>query len=201
MSTDVANPGAPGFPQPPASERRGLVPHGVLGMILVVIAEAMFFAGMISGFVIYRQSAPMWPPPDQPRLPLEATAFNTAVLLASGALVLLAHRHFHSGRRDAMRKPLLGALALGVFFVCFQGWEWMGLLSQGLTMTSSNLGSFFFLIVGMHAAHAVAAILLLGYAVIRLQRGWLTESLFGAAEIFWLFVVGLWPVLYGVVYW
>ena len=34
----------------------------------------------------------------------------------------------------------------------------------------------------------------------RLQRGWLAQSQLVTAEVFWYFVVGLWPVLYGVVY-
>jgi len=94
----------------------------------------------------------------------------------------------------------LAAMLLGGFFVLFQGAEWVALLSQGLTLTSSTLGSFFYLIVGLHALHAVVAIGLLAYAWLRLQRGWLVQSQLVTAEVFWYFVVGLWPVLYGVVY-
>ena len=38
---------------------------------------------MISAFLIVKGGSAVWPPPGQPRLPIEATAFNTAVLLAS----------------------------------------------------------------------------------------------------------------------
>jgi cytochrome c oxidase subunit 3 len=176
------------------------IPHGILGMMIFIISESMFFAGMISGFIILKSSAMVWPPLDQPRLPIEATAFNTLVLLASGIMLYLAHRAFHRGDRARMRKPMLAAMALATFFVLFQSVEWVRLLGQGLTITSSSLGSFFYLIVGVHAMHAVAAIILLGHATLQLQRGWLTPSLFGAAEVFWFFVVGLWPILYAVVY-
>ena len=187
----------------PTRETRGtaIVPDGLLGMVLFVLAEAMLFAGLISAFSIAKASAVVWPPPDQPRLPILATGFNTAVLLASGGFLYRARLAFHRGDRAGMRTPLRLALALGVFFVLFQGTEWVRLISQGLTLTSSALGSFFYLIVGMHALHAVGAIGLLGYATLRLHRGWLTPSLFGAAEVFWYFVVGLWPILFGVVYW
>jgi cytochrome c oxidase subunit 3 len=178
-----------------------IVPHGTLGMVLFVVAEAMLFAGLISAFAVVQSGAMIWPPPDQPRLPVGETAVNTFALLASGGFLALAHRAFHRGDRAAMRRPLLISLGLGVFFVLFQGAEWIRLIGQGLTMTSSTLGSFFYLIVGIHALHAVGALLLLGIACVRLQRGWLTESLFGAAEVFWFFVVGVWPILYGVVYW
>ena len=184
-----------------ASESRHtpLVASSVLGMLIFVAAEVMFFAGLISAFTIVRAGSPIWPPPNQPRLPIERTAINTAALLLSGVALAIAHRTYLRDRRKA-RVPLLVAMLLGGFFVLFQGAEWVALLSQGLTLTSSTLGSFFYLIVGLHALHAVIAIGLLAYAWLRLQRGWLVQSQLVTAEVFWYFVVGLWPVLYGVVY-
>ena len=32
-------------------------------------AEAMFFAGLIGAFLVFRIASPVWPPPFQPRLP------------------------------------------------------------------------------------------------------------------------------------
>lgn len=176
-----------------------VVANGVLGMLLFVISEAMLFGGLISAFTIIRSGALVWPPPDQPRLPVASTAFNTAALLASGVLLYVAWRSF---RRDPVRarRPLLGAVLLGAFFVVFQGVEWVALLRQGLTLTSSSLGSFFYLIVGLHALHAVAALGVLIWAWWRLQRGWRAESPLQTAQVFWYFVVGVWPILYGVVY-
>lgn len=180
--------------------RSGRIPHGLFGMVIFVIAEIMFFAGMISAFLIIKAGSSIWPPLDQPRLPVEETALNSLALLASGVFLFLAHRAFHRGDRSSMRRPMWIALALGSFFVLFQGVEWIALLQQGLTLTSSSLGSFFYLVVGVHALHAVAALILLGVASLRLSRGWLTPGLFGAAEALWFFVVGVWPVLYLVVY-
>jgi len=184
-----------------ASESRStaLVPNGVMGMLIFVISECMLFGGLISAFTIIRSSALVWPPPDQPRLPVAATAFNTAALLASGVCLYLAGRGLARSRERA-RRPLLAAMLLGAFFVLFQGVEWVRLIADGLTLTSSNLGSFFYLIVGLHGLHAVAALGLLVYTWLRLQRGWLAQSQLATAQVFWYFVVGLWPILYGVVY-
>jgi cytochrome c oxidase subunit 3 len=168
-------------------------------MLLFVAAEVMFFAGLISAFTIVRSEAILWPPPDQPRLPIERTALNTLALLLSGVALAFAHRAFRRDRRSA-RTPLLIAIGLGAFFVIAQGAEWAALLRQGLTVTSSALGSFFYLIVGLHALHAVVAIGLLANAYRRLRNGWLAYSQLVTVEVFWYFVVGLWPVLYGVVY-
>lgn len=179
--------------------RTPVVANSVLGMLLFVASEAMLFAGLISAFAIIKAGALVWPPPDQPRLPAATTAVNTAALLASGVMLYVAWRAF---RRDpaSARRPLLASVLLGVFFVGFQGVEWVALLRDGLTLTSSSLGSFFYLIVGVHALHAVAALGVLVWAWLRLQRGWRAESQLQAAQVFWYFVVGVWPVLYGVVY-
>jgi len=176
-----------------------LIASGVLGMLIFVIAEVMFFAGLISAFTIIRASSLTWPPPGQPRLPIEATAFNTALLLASGVALWVARRRFRRDRASASR-PLWLAIGLGVAFVGLQGSEWVSLIGQGLTLTSSTLGSFFYLIVGLHALHAIGAIALLTYTGVRLQRGWLARSQLATTEVFWYFVVGLWPILYAVVY-
>ena len=124
-----------------------VISNGVLGMALFVMTEIMLFAGMISAFNIVRASSAIWPPPDQPRLPIEETAFNTAALLLSGVCLYVAQRRFRTDR-SAARWPLIAAILLGGFFVVFQGWEWARMLAQGLTLTSSTLGSFFYLIVG-----------------------------------------------------
>jgi cytochrome c oxidase subunit 3 len=170
-----------------------------MAMLIFVAAELMFFAGMISAFTIIRSSSLVWPPPDQPRLPIGETAINTAALLASGAFLYRAQRTFARSRERA-RRPLLVAMLLGAFFVVFQGAEWVSLIRQGLTLTSSTLGGFFYLIIGMHALHAVVALGVLAYTWLLLRRGWLAQSQLAAAQVFWYFVVGLWPVLYGVVY-
>jgi cytochrome c oxidase subunit III len=181
------------------STRTPLVPNGVMGMLIFVAMETMMFAGMISAFTIIKSSSLVWPPPDQPRLPVGQTAINTFALLLSGVALFFAQRSFAKDRERA-RKPLLAAMLLGAFFVLFQGYEWLALIRQGLTLTSSTLGSFFYLIVGMHALHAIVALGILAYTWVLLQRGWLAQRQLAAAQVFWYFVVGLWPVLYAVVY-
>jgi len=176
-----------------------ILPSGVLGMLIFVFTELMFFSGLLSAFTIIKSAAVVWPPPGQPRLPFEQTAFNTMLLLASGAMLLLTRRIFERNRAKA-RVPMAVAMGLGAAFVALQGAEWVALLRQGLTLTSSSLGSFFFLIIGLHALHVVIALGILAYAWLRLQRGWLASSQLATAEVFWYFVVGIWPVLYLVVY-
>jgi len=181
--------------------RRGYVSHGVFGMALFVFTEVMLFAAFISAFVIVRSGAAgLWPPPGQPRLPFGQTAIHTVALLASGALLYLAERRSRSRGMPAAAGPLLAALALGIYFVVAQGVEWTALLRQGLTLTSSQVGAFFYLIVGAHALHAVVAIGALGVCWTRLRAGRLTPGVFSTTQFFWYFVVLMWPAIYLVVY-
>jgi cytochrome c oxidase subunit 3 len=168
-------------------------------MLIFVVTEIMLFSGFVSAFTIMRGSAVIWPPPGQPRLPIEETAFNTALLLASGAVLFVARRRFRVSQASA-RMPLLAAIVLGAAFVLLQGREWVLLIAQGLTLRSSALGSFFYLIVGFHALHAVVALGVLIWAWRKLSRGSIPPTTLAAAEIFWYFVVGVWPVLYWRVY-
>jgi heme/copper-type cytochrome/quinol oxidase subunit 3 len=184
-----------------AVRRQPVVPNDVLGMLIFVVTEVMFFAGLISAYVIGEGAAPMgWPPPGSPRLPVWETALNTSALLASGVVLYVAGRAFAAKNRDRTRKLLLAAIALGSFFVFFQGLEWAALIHEGLTLTASTHGAFFYLLVGTHAAHAVVAIAVLGYSYRRLRRDELTASGFWTAQIFWYFVVAVWPILYYQVY-
>ena len=67
-------------------------------------------------------------------------------------------------------------------------------------MASSTHGGFFYLIVGVHALHAVGALVALVFMYQRLTHLKLLPGPFSASQVFWYFVVGLWPILYLQVY-
>jgi heme/copper-type cytochrome/quinol oxidase subunit 3 len=188
--------------QRPAPARGGpVVPNGLLGMLIFIFTEVMFFAGLISAQVIVRSqvAGQMWPPYGQPRLPVEQTALNSLALLVSGVVLVLT---WFAYRRDAShaRIPLLLSILLGGAFVSLQGVEWVALLAEGLTLQSSTYGGFFYLIVGAHALHAVGAISGLVWAFVRLDKGVLTANQLATVSAFWYFVVLVWPILYWKVY-
>jgi heme/copper-type cytochrome/quinol oxidase subunit 3 len=183
----------------PRRTRVELVPSAVFAMLIFVFTEVMLFSGFISAFTIMRGSAILWPPPGQPRLPIEETAFNTCLLLASGVVLYVVRRRY-TVELGKLRNGLAAAIVLGGGFVLLQGREWAQMLAGGLTLRSSALGSFFYLIVGLHALHAIIALGILVYAWVRLGRRSVPRNTLAAAEIFWYFVVGIWPVLYWRVY-
>src|ERR1700722_18688570 len=199
MSSPTATIASPMVQPAPDAGRR--LPNSVLAMIIFIVMEIMFFAGLMSAHTIAKATVlgGVWPPAGQPRLPVERTAFNTAILLLSGALLFIASRRARDGYEKALAY-LAGAIATGIAFVLLQGVEWVALLREGLTMTSSAHGAFFYLIVGAHALHAVVAIGALAAIYFPMRRGTLAPSTFAATQVFWYFVVLLWPVIYLRVY-
>ena len=122
-------------------EPKQVIPSSVLGVLVFVLSEMMFFGALISAYLIVKSGNVMWPPPDQPRLPVTLVAINTLFLIASGVMVYFSNKSLALGQEAASKKQLLLAIFLGAIFVCIQGFEWVRMLGHGLTMTSSTYGS------------------------------------------------------------
>ena len=191
-------------PSTPTSVKRDpAIPNGIVGMIFFITAEVMLFAALISSYMILRAGVPVWPPWGQPPLPIGITAFNTGILILSGALLLMSKKSFLEGEpAEKVKKQFMTSMLMGLFFVAIQGYEWIELIQKGLTLTSSTYGGLFFLIIGMHGIHALSAILGMFYVFTRLgeddKKG--VRTRFTAIQLFWFFVVGLWPIIFVVLY-
>jgi heme/copper-type cytochrome/quinol oxidase subunit 3 len=182
--------------------RQTVVSNAVLGMLIFVVTEIMFFAAFVSAFLVIKAKVfGVWAPPGDVMLPRLATGFNTAVLLASGGLMTAATLSHAKAPFNAKAKSLYlqGAL-LGTFFVLFQGYEWMKLISYGMTMTSGLFGATFFLLIGSHGLHAAVAVIAMAICGWQMWKNTLDPERLKGLLVFWLFVVLIWPVLYGMVY-
>lgn len=172
----------------------------VVGMALFLFTEAMIFAALISAFLVLQARAPIWPPPGQPRLPVGVTGANTLLLVLSGVSMLRADSLARAGRAAA--GWLRVTAALGVLFLLVQGTEWARLLAFGLTGESGVYAATFYTLVGVHAAHVVAALIVLLVYLRRAGRAReaVARSGMRACTMYWVFVVGVWPVLYALLY-
>ncbi len=169
-------------------------------MIAFVMSEMMFFGALISAFLIVKSGNVMWPPPGQPRLPVSLTAINSLFLVGSGVLVYLSNQSLSRGDKEGSKKRLGIAILCGLVFVGIQGFEWVRMLQHGLTMTSSTYGSFFYMIIGCHGLHVAGALLVLGNVYRKFVKGTLKSESYWGVQVFWYFVVGVWPILYVLVY-
>ncbi len=184
-------------------ERMPFVSNAVLGMLMFLSAETMLFGGLIVGFLVLRYGAPVWPPPFQPRLPIEVTGVNTAVLLLSSVTMAQALSAIRRGNQAGLTRGLGQTAALGATFLAVQGYEWARLVEFGLTVSSGSYGATFYTLIGAHALHVLGALVFLSIVWVRARRGRFTAEAHlpvVLCRIFWFFVVFVWPVLYVLVY-
>jgi heme/copper-type cytochrome/quinol oxidase subunit 3 len=171
-------------------------------MLIFVACEVMFFLALFSAYFVSKSKVgATWSPPGDIRLPVLATGFNTLVLLVSGFLLSAAVKAYgEASTRSKAFTLFLQAVLLGAFFVAFQGYEWVNLLRYGMTIGSGLFAATFYLIIGSHAVHACGAILAMLFMLPKVKKQSATVDGMKAMQIFWLFVVGIWPILYGLVY-
>ena len=195
--------GGGGPPAPPVRPTTPIANNAWLAVLMFLGAEAMFFAGLIGAFLVFRIASPVWPPPFQPRLPSEVTGINTLILLASAVAMRLGLKAIQRGDRSRLVRLLSWTAAAGTMFLLIQGFEWFRLLRFGLTLSSSVYGGLFYTIIGCHALHVFGALVWLLVVYQKARSGKYTRENYVGVQtcsMYWVFVVGLWPILYGLVY-
>src|SRR2546427_293482 len=95
-------------------------------MIIFLGSWAMMFAALFFAYAVVRLRAPMWPPPDQPALPILVPGLNTVVIAASSLAVVLASRAHALGPHRRASIGLGVAAGLGALFLGLQSLVWVG---------------------------------------------------------------------------
>lgn len=180
------------------------MPMNMLGMYLFIASEAILFGVLLFIFFWIKASQTgSWPPPGQPRLPVVLTGVNTVILLFSGFTMYQAWKMVRQDRKKALTNWLMATCILGVVFLAVQGFEWIRLIRFGLGVAGSLYGGLFYIIIGLHALHVFITVLVMLYVWVRSTTGVYTAERHAGVTLcamFWLFVVLIWPVLYGLVY-
>jgi cytochrome c oxidase subunit III len=190
-------------PAPPVRPNVTVGSNAWVAMLMFLGAEAMFFAGLIGAYIVFRVGATIWPPPFQPRLPIGVTGVNTVILLASAVTMRLSMRAVRANDGKQLIRLLACTAALGGIFLAIQGVEWFRLIHFGLTVSSSVYGGLFYTLIGFHGAHVLGALIWLLVVFTAAKRGRFSNQRHVGLQtcaMYWTFVVGLWPVLYGLVY-
>jgi heme/copper-type cytochrome/quinol oxidase subunit 3 len=172
-------------------------------MLMFLAFEAMFFGGLLGAFLVFRLSSLQWPPPGQPYLPGGITWINTGVLLLSAYTMRRAQRALRDGDHSGVLTGLGTTTLLGTTFLAVQGTEWVRLVRHGLTLSSGTYGSTFYTLIGCHGAHVLGAVAWLLVVLWQAVGGRFTPRQHVGIQLcgmYWYFVVGLWPVLFALVY-
>jgi cytochrome c oxidase subunit III len=199
-------------PRTPAS-RPNLVS---VGTIVWLSSELMFFAALFAMYFTIRsvdkgQGEP-WP---MAHLDLKLATVNTTVLLLSSVTCQLGVFAVERGQirrtgpiwnmsRWGLREWYMLTFLMGLYFVSGQGYEYLALIKDGVTLQSTNYGSVFFLTTGFHGLHVtgglVAFIFLLGrtFAAKRFTQEQQVSAI--VVSYYWHFVDVVWIGLFTTIY-
>jgi cytochrome c oxidase subunit III len=172
----------------------------VLGMVLFVASESMFFAAFFGAYVTAYVNQRIWPPDNTPAPPLGLPTAAAASLVLSGLLLQGAIR---AGRRRlprAVSRWLLLTLAAGVASVLL---TLVAYTEVGFGLHAGIFASLFYLMTGLGLAHVVGGVALLALVFAQSLNGRLALFRYQqvqTAAVYWNFVVVLGLVIYVVFY-
>ena len=129
---------------------------------------------------------------------------NTILLVSSSFTVTFAHHGLNEGNRQKLIMWLSITIALGLIFLCVQGYEYYHAYTDlGLTLGSGIFGTTFFMLTGFHGAHVTLGTFMLIIQLGRAMKGHFNkEDCFGfeASAWYWHFVDVVWLGLFIFVY-
>ncbi len=172
----------------------------VLGMVLFVASEAMFFAAFFGGYFTIRANAGVWPPKGIPHLKIDIATILTVILVASSAVVQMSVRSIRGGEARRATMWLGGTILLGILFLALQLYDYSQL---GFGVKDGTFGTLFYVMTGIHMAHVFGGVVFLSLVFGQAVRRVLTPSdhdSLAAAAIYWDFVDVVWILLFTVFY-
>jgi cytochrome c oxidase subunit 3 len=172
----------------------------LLGMVLFIASEVMFFAGLFGAYFNIRANAGEWPPAGLEKLNWHLPAIFTAVLVLSSFTLHLGLHAIKRGNTRAMVRWTLITIILGVIFLSGQLYDYSTL---DFTIRDGVYGTTFFTLTGFHGAHVFAGICYLCIVLARGASGQFTRHSHAAVEgasLYWHFVDVVWIVLFSILY-
>src|SRR5262245_39905465 len=186
----------------PAAPRVWTLPdRGKVAMACLIIAESAIFTIFVVAYLYYIGKSLTGP---TPREVLETPIFFTICLLSSSLTIHFAGKFLERGKRGAFLVWWLLTLVLGGLFLYGTGKEWHRLIYEhGLTISTNLFGTTYYSLVGLHAFHVTAGLVMLAIALIFGLAGRVGADQSPRIEVismYWHFVDGVWVVVFTVVY-
>jgi cytochrome c oxidase subunit 1 len=173
-----------------------------VGIWAFIGSESIFFASLISTYLIYKGHNVSGPNPSDV-LVIPLTSVSTFVLLMSSLLMVLALAALHRGDVRASRRWLLGTAGLGALFVLGQVYEFTHFYRDGLALQTNLFSQTFYTLVGFHGAHVTVGVLWLLALAGTSFSGRLTSARSLSVELcglYWHFVDVVWVAIFTLVY-
>jgi cytochrome c oxidase subunit 3 len=195
------------------------VPWGKVMMWIFLLSDTFIFSCFLTSYMNVRISTTdPWPNASEvfslvvagKQIPLLLIAIMTMVLITSSGTMAMAVNFGY--RRDRKRTAMLmfATAALGLTFVCMQGFEWTKLIvDEGVRPWSNPMGAMqfgasFFMITGFHGMHVTGGVIYLSVVATRVLNGFYdrkgTYETVEVAGLYWHFVDLVWVFIFAFFY-
>jgi cytochrome c oxidase subunit 3 len=175
--------------------------RGKVAMAALIIAESAIFTIFVVAYLFYIGRSLTGPAPSQV---LETPVFYSICLLSSSITVHIAGRFLERGKQGAFLSLWLLTFILGGLFLFGTGQEWHRLIyEKGLTISTNLFGTTYYSLVGLHAFHLTAGLVMLLIVLIFGLTGRVNQDQtgrVGVLSMYWHFVDVVWVVVFTVVY-
>jgi cytochrome c oxidase subunit 3 len=200
-------------------DARGGIANPILGMILFICSEVMFFSGLFAAYFSVRASSPVWPPvitggtdPASIEAARELTesfqlhsepwfaALLTLVLIISSFTCQMAIWSIRRDDRAGFVRAIGITLVLGIAFLIGQVYDYSTL---GFGISDTPFGTTFYTLTGFHGAHVFGGAVMLSVILYRGLAGQFSSRHHDAVEavsLYWHFVDVVWIVLFSTLY-
>jgi cytochrome c oxidase subunit 3 len=174
---------------------------GKVGMAGLIIAESAIFTIFVVAYLFYLGKSITGP---TPRDVLETPIFFTICLLSSSLSIHLASKELENGHRKPFLILWSITIALGALFLFGTALEWHRLIyERGLTISTNLFGTTYYSLVGLHATHVTAGLVMLSVVLLfgLADRVGVDQSArIATLSMYWHFVDAVWVVVFTVVY-
>ncbi len=186
-------------------ESRGGISNPILGMLLFITSEVMFFAGLFGAYFSTRAAHSPWPPDKFAGTlnPIGLILIATIILVMSSVTCQLAVNAIRRGDRTAFMRNIAVTFILGIVFLIMQMYDYSVLFGEGLTMDAGPFGTTYYTLTGFHGAHVFGGVIMLGVVLYRGTAGQFSarhHDAVEAASLYWHFVDVVWIILFSVLY-
>ena len=168
-------------------------------MLLFLGAESVFFLTLVM-VAIYLRTNELHTQFAAYRPSLLLPGANTLVLGFSAFTMWWALGSVKRGNAVMLRRLLLVTILCSAFFV---GGQVVEFLRSGMAPWEEGLGGLFFTLLGFHATHVLAGMIVLSALLIRAYLGDFDTASHVAVTMgawFWYFVTAVWVVLFYLLY-
>jgi len=175
--------------------------RGKVAMAGLIIAESAIFTIFVVAYLFYLGKSVTGPTPSEV---LETPIFYTICLLSSSLTIHLAAKSLERDYRRLFLGFWLLTIALGGLFLYGTAQEWHRLIyKHGLTISTNLFGTTYYSLVGLHAFHVTAGLIMLLMVATFGFIGRMGVSQSGRVAVlsmYWHFVDAVWVVVFTVVY-